>query len=411
MKSTFSPRVGLAAIWLLAFSSTSNAHSWVEEVRLVASNGSFVGPIGYARAFVGRSDPGFSDFSNENKFEGDLSGPMCQSKQTLGSESTKYPALVAAPKDQVALRYLENGHTTLFTTQKGKPLGRGTVFIYGTTKPSTDDTYLNVHRQWNTAGTGGNGRGKLLATRPFDDGKCFQPNSSPVAAQRAQALGLPLPPSTEISCQSDFQIPADAPTTGLYTVYWVWEWPFLYSNGAIQTNESYTSCIDISMTSNPVPAAGPVNTKQAIGLGANAAAIPAYMTTQFSVDAIALPQVAPDNPNPIPAPAGVNAPAQPAPAAPAAASSSAPPAAAASPSSSSANQGAKLVTVTVTEQSLTTVTVTQMVPIIPASIQNAPAAPPSKPSSVSIVTGKPVVTPFLPPPKRAVAVRGRSVIV
>jgi hypothetical protein len=67
--------------------------------------------------------------------------------------------------------------------------------------------------------------------------------------------------------------------------------------------------------------------------------------------------------------------------------------------------------VTVTEQSLTTVTVTQMVPIIPASIQNAPAAPPSKPSSVSIVTGKPVVTPFLPPPKRAVAVRGRSVIV
>jgi hypothetical protein len=410
-------RGGFPAIWLLTFCSTVIAHTWVEEVRLIASNGSFVGQTGYARAYVGRDEAGFSDFSNQNKFLGDLSGPMCQSKQTLGSQNPKHPELIAAPKDQVALRYLENGHVTKPNTPPGKPLGRGTVFIYGTTKSSADDTYNNVHRQWNTAGTGGNRKGKLLATRPFDDGRCFQANQEPTAVQRSQQLGLPLPPVTEIFCQADFQIPADAPTTGLYTVYWVWEWPTLFSNGAISTNESYTSCIDISMTSNPVPATGSFDTKQVVGNGANAAAIPAYLSTQFSVDPTALPQVAPDTINPAPVPPGVHAPAQPAAAAPQAASAAVP--AAASSSSAGANQGAKLVTVTVTERPITTVTVTEMVPIVTASkpsttlitsIQTADAIP-SEPSSVSIVTGKPVVTPFLRSRKRAVAVRGRPVMV
>jgi hypothetical protein len=64
-----------------------------------------------------------------------------------------------------------------------------------------------------------------------------------------------------------------------------------------------------------------------------------------------------------------------------------------------------MVTVTVTEQQISTMTVTEVVPIV-SSIASKPS---SHSSSVVIVTGKPVVTPFLAPTptKRAVAVRGR----
>jgi hypothetical protein len=422
MTSTFSMRASLAVITLLVFSTTIHAHTWVEELNLIASNGTFVGNPGYTRGWIPRTAPGWSDFVAENKLLGNLTGPMCKAQQTLGNYTAQYPALSAAPNDQVALRYLENGHVTLFTVQQGKPLGRGTVFIYGTTKPSPDDTYLNVHRVWNAAGTGGNGNGKLLATRPFDDGRCYQINDAPVSTQRQAQFNY----NSEVWCQADFQIPADAPTTGLYTVYWVWEWPFLYSNGAIQSNESYTSCMDISMTPNAVPNAGSFDSTQVTGSGVMSAGIQAYSTTEFSVNPTAYPQVAPDNPNPIPAPPGVEPPSQDPAAAAAAAPSTATSAAAsplavspaAAPSSvSNANEGAKMVTVTVTEPAVTTVTVTAASIATSATQNQTPVAssassPAPSPSSAAIVAAdKPAVTPFLAPSKRSVSVRGRAVFV
>jgi hypothetical protein len=51
--------------WLLTFVlyvslPTVTAHSWVEQVSVIASNGTFVGDPGYPRGFVNRSEPDFS---------------------------------------------------------------------------------------------------------------------------------------------------------------------------------------------------------------------------------------------------------------------------------------------------------------------------------------------------------------
>jgi hypothetical protein len=431
MKSTFSLQGGIAAMWLLAISSTINAHTWVENLRLIASNGTFVGEPGFIRSYGPRSagvDP-----DAQNVYLLPPNGPsneilptdlMCKSNQQIGVQTPKYPTLQAAPGDHVALTYYENGHVTIPTTQVGKPAGRGTVFVYGTKNPSPTDTYLGIHRIWNAEGTVGNG--KLLATQPYDDGRCFQAQGVGLAAgesainlQRKEALNYPN--SKELPCQTDIQIPADA-GTDTYTLYWVWEWPTLFSNGAVQKNESYTSCMDITLTSNVVAPAGSFIAAQVSGTSALSAGISAAMATPFLVNPTALPQVAADNPNPTPVPAGVQAPTQAPAVAPAATSPAATSPAATSPAASSsaiANQGGKMVTVTVTEAAIQTVTVTKMVPTVSASpppstasTQSSIATPPSQPSSSAIIaTGKPVVTPFLAPTKRAVAVRGRSVMI
>lgn len=410
MRFSLSLSRGLAVVWLLAISSTINAHTWVEELRLIASNGTFVGEPGYMRGLAPRL-PNVDLTTNSYLLPPNGAGgaflpnmSICGPFQQMGNQTAGYPPLVAAPTDQVALRYLENGHVTLFKTQVGKPLGRGTVFIYGTTKPSANDSYVNVHRVWNAAGTGGNGNGKLLATRPFDDGRCFQVNANVTSKQRAQAIGYTA--GGDVDCQADFQIPADAPTTGTYTVYWVWEWPSLFSNGVVQKNESYTSCMDITLTSNPVAAAGSFSTAPINGDNANSVAIQAYMTTQFSVEPSALPQVAADNPNPAPIPAGVQAPTQiPAAGATASASSGLKPAAQVSAAVSNG-----MVTVTVTEKAVETVTVTAMVssssamqPATSITTSSIPAV--SQSSSAVVPTGKPIVTPFLKPTKRSLAGR------
>jgi hypothetical protein len=421
MKSTYSPQGAIAAIWLLVFSSTINAHTWVEELRLIASNGTFVGDAGYIRNYGARLPGVDPDAQNvyllpPNSRPGAIidTDLMCKSNQQIGQQTPKYPTLQAAPGDHVALTYYENGHVTIPTTQVGKPAGRGTVFVYGTKNPSPTDTYLGIHRVWNAEGTVGNG--KLLATQPYDDGRCFQAQGAGLAAgesainlRRKEALNYPS--SQELPCQTDIQIPAGA-GTGTYTLYWVWEWPSLFSNGAVQKNESYTSCMDISLTSNAVAPAGSFIAAQVSGTSALSAGISAAMATPFLVNPTALPQVASDDPNPAAIPAGVQVPTQ----APAVSPAAVSPAAS---SSANANQGGKMVTVTVTEAAIQTVTVTEMVPIVSASpppstasTQISIATAPSRPSSSAIIaTGKPVVTPFLAPTKRAVAVRGRSVMI
>ncbi|PMD20843.1 hypothetical protein NA56DRAFT_158768 [Hyaloscypha hepaticicola] len=421
MRFTISLPAALAAIWLLAF-STVNAHTWVEKISRIASNGTFVNPAGYPRNFIPRSPTlNQADVLNTINFAQGQDTPMC--KGTKGVQPAGYPSLVAAPKDLVAMTYEENGHVTKFTVQKGKPAGRGTVFVYGTNQSLPTDTYFGIHRVWNTEGTGGDKRGKLIAVQPFDDGRCFQAQSpqSPLNAQRQAAINFPA--STELPCQTDVTLPEDTGTSGTYSLYWVWEWPTLYSNGAIQTNESYTSCIDITLTSEPVAPAGNFNAAQVSGLGALSAGVSTKMATPILINPSALPQVATDNPNPAPVPATAVAPPQiptqeptqtptqtpaaatsKAAASPAAASPAASPAAT---SSANGNQGGKMVTVTVTEQQISTQTVTEVVPIV-SSIASQPSSPSS---SAVIVTGKPVVTPFLAPTKRAVAVRGRPVMV
>ncbi|MAD87660.1 MAG: hypothetical protein CL912_32270 [Deltaproteobacteria bacterium] len=302
MRLTLSLPAGLAAIILLACNTGVYAHTWVEELRLIASNGSYVGAPGYIRNFAPRIagvDPNSNLWLLPPNGRGNAflpTDPMCRSTQVKQQQTPDYPTLTAAAGDHIALRYLENGHVTLFDTNPGKPAGRGTVFIYATTKPQETDTYLGIHRVWNTEGTGGDQRGKLIATRPYDDGQCFQINGKSKGRQDAVGGFSAEDGGSDLLCQNDFQIPSDAGTSGLYTLYWVWEWPTLDKDGAVATNESYTSCMDISLTSKKVSSAGKFVAQKAGGKVANSVGVEAQLgDEQFLVDPTALPVLTSDN--------------------------------------------------------------------------------------------------------------------
>ncbi|PTB68880.1 hypothetical protein BBK36DRAFT_1112994 [Trichoderma citrinoviride] len=187
--------------------------------------------------------------------------------------------LEAAPGDHIAIIHLENGHTTLPQNQPKKPLNRGTVFLYGTSQPKEEERLFDVHLVWNKQGTGGDGRGRLLATRNYDDGQCYQPNSGSISMERATKLASEgAQHDIELGCQSTLQLPTDLKPGSIYTIYWYWDWPDLnadaidfqattnglfpwagtfmrgekdphgFTMAAIAKNESYASTIDIKIT-------------------------------------------------------------------------------------------------------------------------------------------------------------------
>jgi len=244
---------------LLAASSSVHAHSWIEQMTVIAPNGTFVGDPGYARGNVLRSSPDFSDPTMVNLIPPDgrtineilPTDLMCKSTQTSQTQTDGSPRLQAAPGAGIALRYQENGHVTLPANQPGKPTNRGTVYVYGTTQPSPDDAFLAIHRVWTPDGTGGDGRGVLLSTQNFDDGQCYQVNGGAISQQRQQEF--PHVANTlmgaDIWCQQDIALPANAPTGQPYALYWVWDWPTLPGTAGFPDGkqEIYTTCMDVDV--------------------------------------------------------------------------------------------------------------------------------------------------------------------
>lgn len=178
---------------------------------------------------------------------------MCKSTQQNMVQTDGSPRLKAPAGSFVALRYQENGHVTLPDTQPGKAPNRGTVYVYGTTQPKPDDTLLSIHKVWNSDGSGGDKRGVLLASQPYDDGQCYQVNGGKISTTRQaefkhtanQLMG------GDLWCQNDIKIPSDAPAGKPYTLYWVWDWPT--APGADPglpkgKEEIYTTCMDIDVT-------------------------------------------------------------------------------------------------------------------------------------------------------------------
>lgn len=230
------------------------AHSWVERLRRLDLNGTMVGDPGYVRGFVSRLDPTFNDLRMQhhlppNGRDAELgilpSDRICRDSQRAGQSSDIFPRLWARPGDFIALQHQENGHVTLPEATPHKEHG-GTIYIYGTHTPSEDDTLLSIHRVWNADGTGGDGRGSLLAIRPFDDGQCYQINDGPMSLTRQDAFRkAPADPQgADLWCQSDIRLPGDIHDT--YTLYWVWEWPS--KPGDIdRPAEIYTSCMDVNV--------------------------------------------------------------------------------------------------------------------------------------------------------------------
>ncbi|KAL6876605.1 hypothetical protein J3F83DRAFT_759096 [Trichoderma novae-zelandiae] len=274
-----------------ALATLANGHSWIEKAYKVAANGTMIGAEGYARGWIARdsTDPVFQDIIPQwilpAAGQGAYSGDEVLNKYKL-DENPQFPMLEAAPGDHIAIIHLENGHTTLPQNQPKKPMNRGTVFLYGTSQPKENERLFDVHLVWNKQGTGGDGRGRLLATRNYDDGQCYQPNSGPISMERATQLASEgATHDVELGCQSTLQLPTDLKAGSIYTIYWYWDWPDLnadfidfqattnglypwagtfmrgekdphgFTMAAIAKNESYASTIDIKITAGDAHAA------------------------------------------------------------------------------------------------------------------------------------------------------------
>ena len=247
---------------LSALASTAYAHTWVEQLNVIAPNGTMVGTPGFPRGNVKRSSPNFGDPAMVNLlppnprppnqiFDTDL---MCKTTQTKQSQTDGSPRLQAAAGANVALRYQENGHVTLPENQPGKPPNRGTLFVYGTTQPQEDDKFLSIHRVWTADGQGGDKRGVLLSTRDYDDGQCYQVNGGEISLTRQKTFVHTANPlmGADLWCQQDIQIPASAPSGQPYTLYWVWDWPTMPGTAGFPEGkqEIYTTCMDVDIVQN-----------------------------------------------------------------------------------------------------------------------------------------------------------------
>lgn len=276
---------------LFALITIADAHSWVEQLTVIAPNGTFVGTPGYARGNYMRTAPGFNDTTMTYLIPPNTranvtlllpSDKMCKDTQQERKQTDGSPRLHASPGSAIALRYQENGHVTLPQNQPGKPKNRGTVYVYGTTEPRVGEKLLDVYGSWNADGTGGDQRGVLLSKQNFDDGRCYQINDDEISQYRQkmyphqanQLMGA------DLWCQQDIRLPSNAPSGKLYTLYWVWDWPTApgvdptYPQGK---QEIYTTCMDIDVVNTP-----PYRVKQEEGYvkgqDLNEAAIPSVFT-------------------------------------------------------------------------------------------------------------------------------------
>ncbi|RGP70314.1 hypothetical protein FLONG3_7492 [Fusarium longipes] len=304
-----------------ALVSPVSAHSWVEYASKLARNGTMIGKLGYPRGFVPRdsTNPSFTDDIPQNILpvtgQSAYSGEEILNKYKL-DKNPQFPMLEAAAGDYIAIMHLENGHTTLPENQPNKPRNRGTIYFYGTTQPKDEEKLFDVHLRWNRQGTGGDKRGKLISTRNYDDGQCYQPNAGQLSTGRSNELK---PKGAihekELACQSDLKLPSDLKAGDIYTIYWYWDWPDLngdkidmeatkngkfpwagtfmrgekdpngFSADAIARNESYSSVIDIKITGSEGFAAKDQNILEYVdNQNIYSAGIEEQMKSNFQVD-------------------------------------------------------------------------------------------------------------------------------
>lgn len=227
------------------------AHSWPEGTIRLAPNGTMVGTMGYDRAHRDRSkgDDSWLIPPNDHRSDGiHADDKLLRPEKRLldqSSYSDQFPMLQVAPGDLVAIMYTENGHVTKAdSTNPTKPVNRGTIYLYGTTHSDLSDTNLmDVHLKWTADGKGGDRKGKLLATRNFDDGQCHEAvpdtgDGEGISGYRQQHIS---PATNGLSCQSDLQIPADMAVGQTLTVIWVWDWPSMNVQGVAVPPATYPS--------------------------------------------------------------------------------------------------------------------------------------------------------------------------
>jgi hypothetical protein len=283
--TTRMPSILKTIVAALAVAPLAMGHTWIEQLRNVNDQGEYVGEYGYPRGMVSKTDPGFTGFSMNWELPGanaqgnvfiNKTTPLCHTAQRQQKQSQdKYPRLQATPDGFIAMRYMENGHVTLPNNQKGKPKKAGTVFVYGTTTPKEDETLANV-LQWTQDGQGGDKAGKLITMNDFDDGRCYEANNTPEMQQRRKAnpnyaMGQAIegaPGNYPLFCETNVQLPKDAPMGKPYTFYWVWQWntaPDVDPGLPAGKDEYYTTCIDVDVASANVAMATEAEQKFALG--------------------------------------------------------------------------------------------------------------------------------------------------
>lgn len=158
------------------------------------------------------------------------SKPICKDTQQVRANQPGFPRLRASRKQTVAGYYLENGHTSL---PPSATAFTGLTYWFGTSDPDPKLPLREV-RAWTADGQGGNKKGKLLKTSPFDDGKCTQPNDSPISKQRGVGKD-----GVERPCRSEFVIPENLNVGDVYTVYWVWDFSWHFGRDKPRVEEVY----------------------------------------------------------------------------------------------------------------------------------------------------------------------------
>ena len=274
--SAISNLLATAALLAATLSGQARAHTWIEEMQVIDSNGSYTGDRGFSRGYMARTDTGFNGESNlwllpalearnaDQTVRSTIDGSdlLCHpSQRSSNYTNPQYPMLKASPGSYVAMKYLENGHATLPWNNIGKAANGGTVFVYGTTQPQPEEKILDVMK-WTEDSSGGDKRGFLIGAMDYDDGECHQINTCHVSAERQVLFPNNIPGQADAQserwCESDIKIPQNV-QTGKLTVYWVWDW----STGAGEDclaptgkDQYYTNCADLEIVADGGDAAG-----------------------------------------------------------------------------------------------------------------------------------------------------------
>jgi hypothetical protein len=260
-------RKNTLALLLLLCSGLVYSHTWLDQLANIDPNGTLF-RFGYPRSFVDKGLAGFDQNANQwllppsgqpSIFVGkeDL---LCHPSQRTSTQSPQYPRLQALPGSMIAMRYAENGHVTLpggGSDLLGKPEKGGTVFVFGTQEPRSDERLADVLR-WTRDGLGGDRRGLLLAAQDFDDGRCYQlGNKSALANERQTQTPNPVdgqPGSEhELLCETDVTLPEAVKTGQPLSLYWVWQWPTAANvdcSYEFGKDEYYVSCADVDIVAS-----------------------------------------------------------------------------------------------------------------------------------------------------------------
>ncbi|KAK1781046.1 hypothetical protein QBC45DRAFT_322234 [Copromyces sp. CBS 386.78] len=257
---------GLLVAALFAMAQLSAGHSWPEQVMRIAPNGTLVGPVGASRGLL----DGDNQYQLIHGLDSALLYMPARAVLTDKSYNEKYPMPKAAPGDWVAIQYQENGHVSLPESPqilRISPVNRGTIYLYGTTTNNLEDVrFADVHLKWTADGTGGDKKGRLLATRHYDDGQCREPvdprTGDPAGTKAFRQANFKIPSGDRLICQSDIKLPDDLPIGQVYTIIWVWDWPQTKERGVavspytfaeqdkdtiVGLPEIYTAVVDIKI--------------------------------------------------------------------------------------------------------------------------------------------------------------------